>query len=459
MKAVEQDKKVRMLLPFDIRRTEAVEAAINSLATQGDLEERGAVFTKPEVVKGILDLCDYVVSSDLVSKRILEPSAGDGQFLIVATMRLLESCRTFYGAPSQHIDELRACIRAVEIHQPTFEATRSKIIDILTVEGLTHQQATSLAQDWLIQDDFLLATIDGTFDVAVGNPPYVRQERIPKALLKEYKRTFTTLYDRADLYVLFYERCLNLLKNQGVLGFICANRWMKNKYGGPLREKISTSYNLDIYIDLSNADAFQEQVAAYPAVTIIRHSAPSSTHVLTHRHNEGVPVDRLFDAIRIASESQNHTVSVSLVRHLGCGRDPWLVDTPEILTTIRHLEHKFPNLQEAKVKVGIGVATGADKVYIGTYDSLPVEEERRLPLLMPSDLHPTGIKWSGKGLVNPWLEDGSLARLDDFPMFAGYLRAHEAILKKRHTAKKNPGRWYKTIDRVYPTLLPRHVSS
>ena len=65
-----------MLLPFDMERPAPVKAAIDSLATQGNLEERGAVFTKSEVVEGILDLCDYVETSDLTCKRLLEQPTG-----------------------------------------------------------------------------------------------------------------------------------------------------------------------------------------------------------------------------------------------------------------------------------------------------------------------------------------------------------------------------------------------
>lgn len=51
-------------------------AAIASLAHQGNIEERGAVFTKTPVVDGILDLCGYRSERDLAGLRILEPSFG-----------------------------------------------------------------------------------------------------------------------------------------------------------------------------------------------------------------------------------------------------------------------------------------------------------------------------------------------------------------------------------------------
>ncbi|MGB1017385.1 MAG: hypothetical protein ACPG4T_24830, partial [Nannocystaceae bacterium] len=124
------------------------------------------------------------------------------------------------------------------------------------------------------------------------------------------------------------------------------------------------------------------------------------------------------------------------MQSVASGRDPWLVDAPEIIDTIRHLERSFPTLKQEGVNVGIGVATGADKVYIGNYEELPVEESRRVKLAVSADLTPNGLRWTGKGLVNPWEQGGQLASLEKYPQFANYLAKHESLLKKRHTAKK-----------------------
>ena len=87
--------------------------------------------------------------------------------------------------------------------------------------------------------------------------------------MAEYRRRFTTLYDRADLYIPFIEHSLNSLAKGGSLGFICSDRWMKNKYGGPLRAMIAQNYHLKAYVDMVDTDAFHSEVIAYPAITII----------------------------------------------------------------------------------------------------------------------------------------------------------------------------------------------
>ncbi len=73
------------------------------------------------------------------------------------------------------------------------------------------------------------------FDVVIGNPPYVRQEKI-KHLKPTLKKHYTCYTGAADLYVYFYERGLQLLSPSGIHTFICSNSWLDVNYGAPLQK-------------------------------------------------------------------------------------------------------------------------------------------------------------------------------------------------------------------------------
>ena len=60
---------------------------------------------------------------------------------------------------------------------------------------------------------------------------------------------FETFESGGDIYALFYERGIYLLKQEGVLCFITSNKWMKTKYGKKLR-KFFIKYNPKILLDL-----------------------------------------------------------------------------------------------------------------------------------------------------------------------------------------------------------------
>jgi hypothetical protein len=226
------------------------------------------------VAAAILDLSGYTADRPLHRLRLLEPSFGGGDFLLLAVDRMLAAWRRDGGGPGTALSDLRDALRAVELYRESVESVRALLLERLAASGIAAQDAASLCDAWLVCDDFLLAALPEGFDVVVGNPPYVRQERIPAALLAEYRQRFRTMYDRADLYVPFFERSLDLLAPGGRLGFICANRWVKNRYGGPLRSKISRGFVLLHYLDMENVDAFHADVIAYPA-TVVSGSLPS----------------------------------------------------------------------------------------------------------------------------------------------------------------------------------------
>ena len=68
-----------------------VAAAVEELANAGGVVERGAIFTRREVVDFILDLCGYTADKALAQSCLLEPSFGEGDFLLPAIERLLHS--------------------------------------------------------------------------------------------------------------------------------------------------------------------------------------------------------------------------------------------------------------------------------------------------------------------------------------------------------------------------------
>lgn len=432
-------------------RLPEVENAISRMASHGDVW-RGAVFTRLAVVEAILDLCGYTSDKPLQNTRFLEPSFGAGDFLLPAVQRLLEAFFREGGTPGTAVEVLQNCIRAVELHAHTFEETVRKLREILVRSGIAQRDAALLSSAWLLRDDFLLTSIDGHFDFVVGNPPYVRQERIPAALLAEYRRRYETLYDRADIYVPFFERALDLLSADGVLAFICANRWLKNRYGGPLREKISKGYWLKYFINMEGVDAFHSDVIAYPAITVLQRSGLTrrATRAIGGSAADTVPLQELVKAL-LDGGCQG-----SVVEEIDCGAvgsAPILLDDIPRLALVRRLERLHPTIEQAGCRVGIGVATGCDRVYIGEMNALPVEGERKLPLVMARDLVDGQVRWGGKGVLNPFDEAGQLVSLDAYPAFKEYLQSHRSVLEGRSVAKRNPDRWYRTIDRIQLELL------
>ncbi|WP_207389858.1 Eco57I restriction-modification methylase domain-containing protein [Aquitalea sp. USM4] len=426
--------------------------AINDLSIGSGVEERGAVFTRPEIVEFILDLVGYLPSETLYQRSLLEPSFGGGEFLLAAISRLLLA-RDVAREKGVAEPTLEHCIRAVELHVDSFEQTRTRVLNLLRERDVSLVEANKLVAQWLVQGDFLLTRLPCTFDFVIGNPPYVRQELIPAALIAEYRLRYATIYDRADIYIPFIERSLQLLKTGGKLSFICTDRWMKNRYGGPLRALVARDYHLQAYVDMTDIPSFQSDVVAYPAITVIARAKPGPTLVASRPQADESALHSLAKVLR--GEVHPLPSSVYQLDAVTNSNEPWLFQVSEATELIRRIEQCFPALEETGCKVGIGVATGADKIYIGKLDELNVEPSRKLPLAMTKDIRNGHVEWRGLGVINPFSDDGALVNLKDYPKLRAYLESNHKVITGRHVAKKDPSRWYRTIDRITPVLANR----
>lgn len=408
-------------------------------------EARGAIHTRPEVACFILDLVGWTSERGLLQCRLLEPSAGEGDFLLPAAERLLTQVR-----PGQ-ANALLNCIRAVEVSTQSLETCRTRLSEVFKEHGWLEPQISRVLDTWLVQADFLTVPLEGDFTHVVGNPPYVRLESLPKELLSLYRARWRSLFDRADLYVAFIERSLALLAPEGRVGFICADRWMKNRYGGPLRAKVADGFHLDVMVDFTGCPAFLDEVDAYPAVVVIRRGTGTVTRV-AFRPEVSSPTLKSLSQALLSARSNGRVRSCPQVAH---GTQPWMFDEDGAMEVLRPLEARLPLIEAAGCKVGIGVATGADSLYIGTEAELDVEPERRLPLVMTRDIREGRVDWQGRWVLNPFQDDGALVDPADFPKFRAYITRHRAALQRRNVAGRNPRGWFRTIDRIHAGLTQR----
>ena len=411
----------------------------------------GIVLTKPHVVELILDLAGYTTDKNLAELRLLEPSCGLGAFLVPAVQRLLESARAHGRDPST----LSAAVVGFDIEETHVERTREALIGTLEKHGVVPDTARELAEQWVQRADYLLQPLEQDFDVVVGNPPYVRIEQLSPALQAEYRRRFATVFDRADLYVAFIERSLHLLSPKGVLSFVCADRWILNRYGAPLRELVTSGFELRTYVDLHKASPFEAEVVAYPSIFVIaREKVGAPTRVVSLA--EASPSECIALRAQLAGSIASHVGVVSSDYPLWfTGADPWVLSSPGHLSALRELEARLPLLEASggSTSVKIGVASGNDSIFIVPSDA-DIESDRLVPLVMREDIERGKVKDGRRCVINTFESKGTID-LEKYPRLNEYFSKHSAAIKRRHVAQKNKTGWFRTIDRVYPELVSR----
>lgn len=375
----------------------------------------GDVFTSPAVVCYMLDKVGYTPDRDLSGIKILEPSCGEGEFVIEIAKRIMTSSEIYnFNAGKVFIQNVQAF--DIDADKVEICRTRVKSLGIEQVENIFHS-------------DFLKANACQA-DIVVGNPPYIRYEYIPKEMIGYCKEHFHTFHYRSDLYVPFFEKTLSLLNNGGIHCFICSNRWLKNEYGKKLRTFISREYQLQLIVNLEQANAFQENVLAYPAITVIAAKPPQEVF----EYAECTDINRL------------HNLQ-TIIKPMPDGADWTKAFVEKTACTF------LMSIEEQGFKIGIGVATGADAVFIS--DTLPdkVERDLILPAINARNLRGDKLRWDGKYLLNPYKVNGDLINLEQYPKAKSYLESHRDKLASRHITSKTPAQWYRTIDRITPSVL------
>lgn len=405
--------------------------------------EKGEVFTKPEIVKLMLETSGITREILNPNTRILEPSCGQGEF-VNAIARAL--CEKLANAKFESVDveQFQNLIRAFDISANSLNIAKLKTEEILRTI-FSHEESALLVKKWYQNADFLVAEPEFEFTHAIGNPPYVRIENIPSYLLNKYRCIFSTMVERADLYIAFYEKSLSLLANNGVLSFICTDRWTKNRYGAALRDYIARSFQLDLFVDLYGQNAFQSDVLTYPAITQISKQKHQQSIII---HNPLID-DNLSDVIQKSLAGNDVPYEGKVTRKdLLRGNKAWLFGTADELRLIQRLESQYPLIEETGCRIFIGAATGNNKVYVVGND-IDLEPCRKLPMVKASDIKNGKLINGGNYIINTYDENGVID-ISNYPKLQKYLESHKETLKARHIAKNSPANWYKTIDRVYP---------
>ena len=112
----------------------------------------------------------------------------------------------------------------------------------------------------------------GGFDVVIGNPPYVRNEFIDTLSKNYLEKNYNVFTGKSDLYVYFFEKVENILKVNGLSGFIVSSKYTKTKYGKILIEFLQKKTSINTFIDFQDLDVFSG-IVAYPSVIMFQKQA------------------------------------------------------------------------------------------------------------------------------------------------------------------------------------------
>lgn len=230
------------------------------------------------------------------------------------------------------------------------------------------------------------------FDIVIGNPPYIQLQKDGGLLSDLYQSLkYKTFAKTGDIYCLFYERGINLLKAKSVISFITSDKWMLANYGASLR---------NFFIE----NTCPKKLLSFGQGVFKTATVNTNILIATRDHFSEFEICKLNStSIRTISEfvSKNsaHT-SYEL-------NDPWPILSSDGIEIKRKIEAIGIPLKDWKIQLSYGIKTGLNEAFIidtKTKDELilsdPKNQEILRPLLNGKNLKRYKFDWNYEYLIN-----------------------------------------------------------
>ena len=243
---------------------------------------------------------------------------------------------------------------------------------------------------------------DGGFDAVIGNPPYVRQERLA-AVKPALEAGYDTFAGTADLYVYFFEQGLRLVRPGGRVAYVVTNKWLKAGYAEELRAMLTDPgrAETEAVIDFGHARAFFPDADVFPNVVVVRRpdgTEVSETVTVAVPPRETQPDERLGGAVEAAS--------FPLAR-AALSREGWMLEPKPVMDLLAKIRSAgVPLAEYAGVKPLYGIKTGFNEAFLidtPTRDRLvaadPASAEIIKPYLRGQDVQRWSAPSSGLHMI------------------------------------------------------------
>ena len=332
---------------------------------------------------------------------------------------------------------------------------RGKLAEELTGVGMPADEAEKIAYwdpyDQNASTDFfdtewMFGIADG-FDVVIGNPPYVRQEKI-KSLKPTLKKQYDCYTGTADLYVYFYERGFQLLREDGILTYISSNKYFRSAYGKKLRTFLARQSTVSQLIDFGDAPVFTS--IAYPSIIVIGKTRTEGNHLRALNWVQGTSIEEFGRIFR---------THAFFMPQDALSADGWRLTSPIVLNLLDKLRNAGKPLGEyVKGRFYYGIKTGLNEAFVvnrETRDRLiadhPSSAEVLKPFLRGRDVKRWQVDFAEKYLLiiessanrtHPWSGQSDNEAEETFADTYPAIHAHLQTFRDRLIERYDQGKYF-----------------
>ncbi|MCR0326271.1 N-6 DNA methylase [[Clostridium] innocuum] len=402
----------------------------------GKIKENGVVYTPSKMAEYLSsEIVNYRISAYEDEISVLDPAVGGGE-LLISMIQIIKN-KT----------DLRIIAVGYETDKKVCEETQEKLRSMFPDVEIKIRN-----EDFL---DAVEAHSAGVYDFVIANPPYVRTQIMGSDKAQDIAEKLS-LSGRIDIYYAFLVYTKNVLKADGVAGYITSNKFLTIKSGASVRNFILDNYQLHQITDLGDTKLFTASVL--PCIIIFslgkttdRSEVKYTSVYETTDDIKTTKISNIFDAIYkngcySLPTGKRYRFQQGTIQSVE-RNSLWNILSEEIQTWIKKVDEKTWLRFSDIGKIRVGIKTTADNVFIGSDWS---GDKEGLEWLRPLITH----RNAGQILSNenePWqvlythtTVNGKKKALDidQYPKTKSYLLNHYEQLSGRKYVEKANRQWY-----------------
>ena len=284
------------------------------------------------------------------------------------------------------------------------------------------------------EPEWMFSVRDG-FDIAIGNPPYVRNESLSRRDKDELRAQYPDIYDgKADLYTYFYRRGQSVLRDGGRLCLITSNKFMRADYGANLREFLMRKSAVRTLVDFGELPVVE--AGTDMAIVHAEKASPENAAMTAAVVKNADDIGRIGEFVR----QRGFRLPISAL-----SKSEWILEgDAKALQLVKKIRSKGRMLGEyANRKFHRGIITGCNDAFVideGTRRRLIAADAKSAEVIKPwldgRDIKKWRGEWAGKHVLFV-REDTDLAR---YPAVKAHLAAHKASLLARSSPRAD--KWF-----------------
>lgn len=409
----------------------------------GNDKHKGTIYTPKEISQYMIKM--VISKEDIINNpyiKILDPASGCGNILIPCYSYVYNIYKDNLEEINKknnlnlNIDTIGSHIVKNNIFGMDIDDTALKIlvIDLFLISG-------EVCDENFKKMDFLLDKIEDTYEIIIGNPPYIGHKSIDKDYSVQLKKVYKEVYsDKGDICYCFFKRTKELLKQQqGKVVYILARYFIEAQNGISLRKYIANNFSIREIVDFYGLRPFKN-IGVDPVIIYANNSnIESFINIIKPLKIKGKNKKDFYESLFLDKGNNYNSFSI---REDTLKNSTWILRSNEETNILNKIIKKSSLKLKDICNSYQGIITGCDKAFIVSEEIIKnqsLEKDILRPWIKSSYIEKNHIRDTKEYIIySDFINNDE----NNYINILNHIKPYEYKLINRRECKNGIRKWY-----------------